>query len=150
MRQHTVMDPHAAWAAKAAENARQASEALRAAAFDVEREACVSFWPVTLIEHDFMVDVGTVRLEPSRLVFAGGRETRIIPFSTVVLLGTQPIVTAPGRNACSVNSSAYPQRMLFLADDPMEFHLSAWYSRWLNNPFTEFGTPATVPEITPT
>lgn len=124
--------------------------ACRVAAHDVNTEACISFYPVVLIEYSEMADIGTLRLEPGRMVFAGGSMTRCVPFGSIVLMGTQPMLGEPERNACSVNSSEHPATMLFLADEPMEFHLSAWYSRWLHNPFTEFTPRATVPAITTT
>jgi hypothetical protein len=133
-----AMNPHTAWAARKAEQAGTALSVRMQACIDVERRVYISFDNVSLIEYGEPTDLGVLRLEPQRIVFAGHRTTRMIPFGSVVLLGTQDVLGSPGLTACCVNSTEHLGTMTFVADIPLEYHVGAWYSRWLESaPFTE-------------
>ena len=142
------MNPHAVWAERGRQQALLNASACMAAYDDVQSKDHVVFDQVALIEHLGTVDVGVLRLEPQQMVFAGTTTTRVIPFGSVVLLGTQEVPGAPGRNACSVNSIDYLATMVFVGDTPLEYHVGAWYSRWLDQGFTSIGPPGTVTATT--
>lgn len=144
MSNSTVVNPYTLWASRASQQALRDRTACIQAARDVESKAFVAFTSVVLVEYGEMVDLGTLRIEPDRLVFAGNLVTRVVPFGSVVLLGAQPLVDTPGRSACSVNSVDYPATLVFRADSPLEYHISAWYSRWLDGPCTEISPSGTV------
>jgi hypothetical protein len=152
MRREPVMDPYTAWANKAVQqthrNARACSDAGGAIAAN---RAQVVFSGVSLIEWGETVDVGALTVRQYELVFAGSNVTRRVPFSTIVLIDTPPVLGAPGRVACSVNSYDYPNALVFLGEQPVEYHVAAWYSRWLRKwGCTDAVSSATVPAITPT
>lgn len=142
----STMNPHTIWASMRAEqDARDLSVRMQACT-DVQERVYVNFEGVTLVEYGEAVDLGVLRLEPLRMVFAGAKVTRNIPFGSIVLLGTQGVLGVPGYTACSVNSTEHLGTMIFVADIPLEHHIGAWYSRWLESaPFTEVRTSGTIP-----
>jgi hypothetical protein len=95
-------------------------------------------------------DVGILRLEMDRLVFAGSVMTRVVEFHSIMLLGTRDVLGSPVAAACSVNSSDYDATMLFWREDPLEYHIAAWYSRWLEGSGSTTVAPAMMELPPPT
>ena len=127
----TGMDPHTTWAARKREQALRSRTACSTAAADVQERVFITFDGVALVEYSEQVDLGLLRLEPDRMVFAGEIVTRTIPYGSIVLMGSQPLPGAPGLHSCSINSTEHLGTMTFLCEYPLEFHFGAWYQRWL-------------------
>ena len=139
------MNPHTAWTQRKRAQASLNASACEQAALDVRERVFMNFENVALIEYSETLDIGILRLEPHRMVFAGTIMTRVIPYGSIVLLGSTPVLGSPGLNACSVNSTESLATTTFLCEYPLEFHLGAWYSRWLDSvPFTEVDSSDTL------
>lgn len=138
-----LRDPHTVWAMRKRSQTAVNTAACRNAAGAVRTESVISFEGVTLIEYGTAVDIGILRLEPEQLVFAGST-TRVIPYASIVLLNVLPVFGCPGRNACSVNSTEYHEACVFRSELPVEYHIGAWYSRWLEGSRLGVDTPASV------
>lgn len=133
-----MMDTHTAWTLRKNEQATRSATACAQAARDVGERIFTSFDEVTLLEFSEQVDQGVLRLEPRRIVFAGTNVTRVVPYGSIVLMGSVNLSVTSAQHCCYVNSTAYPTAMTFLYGYPLEFHLGAWYHRWLEStPFTE-------------
>jgi preprotein translocase subunit Sec61beta len=142
---NAAMNPHTAWTQRKREQALRNASACSQAAHDVCERVYITFDGVALVEYSEQVDLGMLRLEPNRIVYAGSRVTRLVPYGSIVLLGAQPMPGAPDLYTCSINSADSLGTMTFLCDSPLEYHIGAWYSRWLEGAhFTEVEPSGTV------
>jgi preprotein translocase subunit Sec61beta len=140
------MNPHTAWTQRKREQATKSASACSQAATDVCERVYITFDNVALIEYSEQIDLGVLRLEPDRLVYAGSIVTRTIPYGSIVLLGTQSLAIAPDLYFCSVNSTDHLGTLTFVCEYPLEYHVGAWYQRWLEAaPFTGVDSSGTLP-----
>jgi preprotein translocase subunit Sec61beta len=139
------MNPHTAWTQRKREQATRSASACSQAATDVRERIFIAFTGVGLIEYSEQIDLGVLRMEPDRLVFAGTSVTRVIPYGSIVLVGSQPLAGAPDLHVCSVNSTEHLGTQTFICDYPLEYHFGAWYQRWLESaPFTSIDSSDTM------
>jgi hypothetical protein len=141
------LNPHTIWATRRREQALRNATACQDAVHDVMAFTVWTAQGVTMTV-DGYTDIGTLRLEGDRLVFAGAAQTRMVEFASILLLGTRETPGAPVAAACSVNSSDYDATMLFWHAIPLEYHIAAWYLRWLENSDSYPGVrPAAMVEL---
>lgn len=125
------MNPYTTWAEMRRAQATRAASACSSAVHDV-MASTVHVRQTVAMTANGQHDVGLLRLEFDRMVFAGPSQTRVIEFASIVLLGTRDTIP-PEAPVCSVNSSDYEATMLFWCAEPLEYHIAAWYSRWLEH-----------------
>jgi hypothetical protein len=123
------LNPYTTWAEMRRAQATRAASACSGAVHDVLASTVHTRHHVAMTANG-QTDVGVLRLEFDRLVFAGPTQTRLIEFASIVLLGTREMIP-PEPPVCSVNNNDYDATMLFWCAEPLEYHIAAWYSRWL-------------------
>lgn len=129
MASNASLNPYTTWAEMRREQATRTASACARAVHDVMATTVHTRQAVAMTANG-QHDVGILRLEFDRMVFGGATQTRVIEFASIVLLGTREMIP-PEAPECSVNSSDYDATMLFWCAEPLEYHIAAWYSRWL-------------------